>query len=93
MRELVNWPSSFLPGLMRRRGSGRSLLFSLQDEINNLFDNFFDNRTAPRAGNVVFPAIDVDKKGDEFGVRGDVPDMDAEDIWVSVSEGLLAIKG
>lgn len=93
MRDLIGSNRPFVPGFLRRNGGSDGSLLSLQEEMNNLFDSFFGDTRAPLASHVLFPAIDIVENDKEFDVRAEVPGMELDDIDISVSEGLLTLKG
>lgn len=62
----------------------------------DLFDRFFSGFAFP---NIAFedtswvPAFDVSETDKELVVKAEVPGMDKEDIHITVSNGLLTVKG
>jgi len=62
----------------------------------NRFDRIFTGLTKGypgRRGVHWAPAVDVSEKDDAFVVNAEVPGLDKEDIEVTLSEGLLTIRG
>ncbi|HEY2955982.1 MAG TPA: Hsp20/alpha crystallin family protein [Candidatus Eisenbacteria bacterium] len=69
-------------------------LFGIQDEVNRLFDGFF-NRT-PFQGDLAAtftPAVDVEETADEYVVRVDLPGMTQKDVKVNLMGDTLTIRG
>ncbi len=69
-------------------------VFSIQDEVNRLFDSFFTR--APLRGDlapVFTPAVDIEETGDEFVLRVDLPGMSQKDVKVSLMGDTLTIRG
>lgn len=94
--------------LIRRNKQGGSLparreerypLFSLQRQMNQLFDSFFrDFEIEPfRAMDEWYgefsPQIDVKENDKEISVTAELPGMDEKDIDVSLSGDSLVLKG
>lgn len=80
--------------------SGASPIQEFQNEMNNLFQNFF-GETLPHLWRTsetympfgVCPATDVAETDKEFKVTAELPGMEAKDIAVTLSEGYVTIKG
>lgn len=73
--------------------------YSLQKDMNNLFDNFFRGfNMAPRgfaaSGMGSFsPSIDVKENENEFIIKAELPGVDEKDIEVTVTNDSITIKG
>ena len=69
-------------------------IVGMQDEVNRLFDGFF-NRTPLRGdlAAVFTPAVDIEETADEFVVRTDLPGMSQKDVKVSLMGDTLTIRG
>ena len=70
-------------------------LSSLQQDMNRLFNGFFD---APRAGATTnggrfLPAVDLIETDDHFVLRADLPGLSDEDVKVELEENVLTISG
>jgi HSP20 family protein len=70
-------------------------LDNIQDEVNRVFDSFFDarayaGRTAERGWD---PEVDIVEDKDKVVVNVDLPGIEKEDIKVSVHDNTLTIKG
>lgn len=66
----------------------------LQREINRIFDNLVGEEYAPDllpGGG--FPSLDISEKDDAYVVTADVPGVKRDDIDISVSDGVVTIKG
>ena len=80
--------------------NGARPIQAFQDEMNNLFHNFF-GETLPHLWKTsesympfgVYPATDVAETDKEFKVTAELPGMEAKDITVTLSEGYVTIKG
>jgi len=69
-------------------------LYSINDEINRLFDGFLAPAT-PR-GDVApmfTPAVDVEETADEFVIKADLPGMTQKDVKVNLMGDTLTIRG
>lgn len=89
------------------KAGGVSPFEALHKEIDRLFDDFSDgfrpwfqrlwdkepSQTYRSAWKFAAPAIDVAEKDNAWEVAAELPGMDEKDIEVTVSEGLLTIKG
>jgi len=81
--------------LPRRRRGGPHPLASLQDEVNRLFDTVWqgDLDVARIFYRDWVPALDVAETDDAVVVKAEVPGIDPKDIEVTLTGGLLTIKG
>jgi HSP20 family protein len=66
----------------------------MRRNMDRLWDSFFERgvRGADEDGEWL-PYLDVAETKDEIVVKAEVPGMDAKDIDISLSDGLLTIKG
>ncbi len=96
IRDLIqgNWLKKNVPV---RREDWVSPFYSLQKEINRIFDNFFNELTPSRFFGDSFgsfvPSVDVKEKDDEFVVTVELPGMDAKDVDISISDDILTLRG
>ena len=72
-----------------------SSLSELQADMNNLFQRFWHGglSAGPFDGQEWAPPVDVVEDDNQFVVQAEVPGLDAADIDVSFSDGVLTIKG
>jgi HSP20 family protein len=75
----------------------RSVL-GLQDEVNDLFRNFFRGFGGRRVfdwsdDGAWMPLADVEETDDAYIVSCDVPGMGREDLTISIQENVLSIHG
>jgi HSP20 family protein len=65
----------------------------MRKEMDRLWDSFFERR--PRAGEIGewYPSLDVAETKDDLVIKAEVPGMDVKDIDISLSNGVLTIKG
>ena len=91
---LMPWRKSLsIPSHRHSRGSP---FVTLQDEINNVFDDFFnmDFPSATKSGMSGYALpIDIIDEDDSYKIVAELPGMNADDIDVSVDNGRLTIKG
>jgi HSP20 family protein len=72
----------------------RGEISRLRNEIERLYDRFFDSRPFHRADEGEWiPSVDVSETAREVIVKAEIPGMDAKDIHVSLEGEMLAIKG
>jgi HSP20 family protein len=67
----------------------------MRREMDRLWDSFFDGGLRgrmERAGEWL-PSLDVSETKNELVVKAEVPGMDPKDIDISLSDGMLTIKG
>jgi len=94
IRNLVHWDRPFNIPVRQRNRFGRSLI-SLQDDMNNLFQDFFGNNITSDIfpGYENFPAVNIIENGKSFKIKAALSGLDPDDITVSVTNGFLIIKG
>ena len=73
-------------------------LLSIQDEMNQLFTRAFGRERPGQAGEAVqqrlwAPALDISERKDAYVVTVEVPGIKAEDLDITLEDGLLTIKG
>lgn len=72
-------------------------LMNLQDEVNSLFRrSFFRGAEAPAAAETTAawaPALDMHESEDKLTVEVELPGLEAEDIDISLDDGILHIRG
>lgn len=69
---------------------------SLQQEINRLFDRFWDEWPDFRFGTERMefrPSLDVTERKDDYLITVEVPGIDQEDLDISLDHGVLTIQG
>jgi HSP20 family protein len=62
----------------------------------DLFDRFFDDWSLPSLfseEHTLVPAFDITENEKEFIVTAELPGIDAKDVGVTISEGILTVKG
>jgi HSP20 family protein len=68
----------------------------MRDEMNRLFDTFFQGALSPRDGDwrtSYLPLIDVHETASEIVVTAELPGIRPEDVDVNLTGSLLTIKG
>lgn len=80
----------------RDRGVARSghPFFSLQREMDRLFDNF--TRSFPAFGNgkaELLPSMDVTETDKEIEVTAELPGLEDKDVQINIADNLLTIRG
>jgi HSP20 family protein len=67
----------------------------MRDEMDRLWDSFFEGRSAKRraAANEWLPALDVSETKNDFVVKAEMPGLDPKDLDISLTNGVLTIKG
>ena len=66
----------------------------MRSEMDRLWNSFFERGTLRgEEGGEWLPSLDVAETKNEIVVKAEVPGLDLKDIDISLSEGLLTIKG
>jgi HSP20 family protein len=68
-------------------------LSTLQGEMNQLFNSFFDTGQGGGTGRRWVPAMDVAETEGHFVVRADLPGLTEEDVAIEVESNVLTISG
>jgi HSP20 family protein len=95
---------SLLPSLRRRseapsKGDEEHPFYSLQREMNRLFDDFFRGFDLEHFGALedrytgFSPSIDVRESDEDFTIKAEIPGIDEKDVEVLVSDDSVTIKG
>jgi HSP20 family protein len=67
---------------------------SMRNEMDRLWDSFFEGGTLKgEDGREWLPSLDVAETKNEIVVKAEVPGLEPKDIDISLSDGLLTIKG
>mgnify|MGYP006268045483 CR=1 FL=1 len=105
IRDLVPWGRKKQDIDIRQDAGGRAdtalpgpaSLFDLHRELNDVFDRFFGSiEWSGGAGfgpGLVGPRIDAEEQDGELVIRADLPGLDEKDIDVSLSDGVLTLRG
>jgi HSP20 family protein len=94
LREIINWNQPRNVPVNQRNTFGRSL-FSLQDDMNRLFQDFFGDEpnffsTQPFEQ---LPAIDLVENDNDFKIKAALAGIEPENVEVDCTDGYLTIKG
>lgn len=90
LRKLAN----FLPWRRHQETSAREGLTIVRDEVNRLFDWFFeDPRGFDRGWSRWSPALEVDESQKEYVITAEVPGLGPGDLEVTVTDGTLVLRG
>jgi HSP20 family protein len=73
-------------------------LHTIQQEMNRLFNTFFDEPGAGTGGGNAgtrrwIPAMDLVETDDHFVLRADLPGLSEEDVKLEVTDGVLTLSG
>jgi HSP20 family protein len=72
---------------------------SIQNEMNRLFNSFFDTPTAARGNGVSapgrrwIPAMDLVENETDYVLKADLPGLSDEDVSIEVDDNVLTISG
>ena len=80
--------------LVRRRSGRGGPLGCLHRDMDKLFGRFFEDWPLARNWDRAWwPALDIAEHDDKILVKAELPGVTAEDIDISVHEGMLTISG
>jgi HSP20 family protein len=71
-------------------------LSSIQNEMNRLFNTFFDTPTPGNGGNTLrrwIPAMDLVETEDHFVLKADLPGLTEGDVNIEVEDNVLTVSG
>jgi len=73
-------------------------LHTMQNEMNRLFNTFFDSPTPANGGGQTairrwIPAMDVVETNEHFVLRADLPGMTESDVNIELEDNVLTISG
>ena len=69
-------------------------LQSMQQEMNRLFDSFFDAPATRNSGPRRWvPAVDLVEHDDRFVLRADLPGLSESDVKIEVADDVLTVSG
>lgn len=70
-------------------------LFSMQREINRMFDRLFDRSSGDEgvAGTGWMPTVDIAERDDRYIMNIDLPGVSQEDVKITLKENVLTISG
>lgn len=93
IRDMIHWDRPTNTTKVNKEHSGYPLSL-LQNAINKLFDDFFDEASETQWTKAhVFPAINIVENEKNVKVKVELPGIQPEDIDISASNGFLTIKG
>ncbi len=71
-------------------------IFSIRDEMNRMFDRFFNRGTLEDDGiamHAIVPDVDIVEKDDAYILKAELPGVSKDDVKITLRENLLTIKG
>ena len=80
-------------GIARRNNESVPELRSFRTDVNRLFDDFFNLRTAGLFDSEWLPAIDVFDDEKNIYIKTDVAGIDEKDLDVTINGNVLTISG
>lgn len=68
---------------------------SIQNEVNRLFNSFFDTPVSASQGQARrwFPAMDLTEVDDHYVLRADLPGLSEEEVKIELEDNILTISG
>lgn len=69
-------------------------MFTLQKEMNKMFDSFFSGVDEPSLLNGTWvPAVDVAEEHDAYVVNMEIPGVNKDDVKITLESNILTIRG
>lgn len=68
-------------------------IFSIQDDMNRLFEDFFVPSDGSSSSLSFVPSIDLSETKEQIKIKADLPGMSEKDIEVTLENNVLSIKG
>lgn len=79
------------------RSRGETDIRTLRDEMDRLFNSFFDEwpvaGLSRKENGGWIPAVDIQETENEYTLRAEIPGMDVKDVEVSLADNVLTLKG
>jgi len=98
--DLIPWKREKKENIPVQREQERDALLDLRQEMNQLFDDFFQRpfemspfRAESSLAGDFIPQMDVTETDKEIKISVELPGMDAEDIDISMTGNRLTLKG
>ena len=66
---------------------------TLQDQVNQLFNDVFERQGAESSLTAWAPSVDIYETEHELVVKADLPDVDSKDLDIRVENNILSIRG
>jgi HSP20 family protein len=68
---------------------------SIQNEVNRLFNSFFDAPVGASQGSARrwFPAMDLSEVDDHYVLRADLPGLSEDDVKIELEDNVLTVSG
>ncbi len=80
-------------GITRKNNDSVPELRSFRNDVNRLFDEFFNLRTAGLFDSEWLPAIDVYDDEKNFYIKADLAGIDEKDLDVTLNGNMMTISG
>jgi len=80
-------------GITRKNNDSTPELRSFRNDINRLFDDFFNLRTAGLFDSEWLPAMDVYDDEKNFYIKADVAGIEEKDLDVTLNGNVLTVSG
>jgi HSP20 family protein len=68
-------------------------MMTLREAMDRLFDDAYTQPISNRGGFSAVPAIDLYQTEDEVVVKASLPGLKADDVHISVTNGILSLSG
>lgn len=100
MRDLMPWNRGTGTNLSTYRDFDQSPFMSLHREMSRMFDDMWRDFNAPMLSGSRstlmgqgWPNVEISENGNEIRVSAEMPGMEEKDIDLSLSDGVLTIRG
>ncbi|MFN8589230.1 MAG: Hsp20/alpha crystallin family protein [Candidatus Eisenbacteria bacterium] len=79
--------------LIRWTPAAPRTLSDVRTEMDRLFDSFLSTRSLPSTFGSIAPPVDIEETPEAFVLTADLPGADPKQIKVTLSNGVLTLKG
>ncbi len=79
--------------LIRWTPAAPRTLSDVRNEMDRLFDNFLSTRSLPSTFGTIAPPVDIEETPEAFVLTADLPGADPKQIKVTLTNGVLSLRG
>ena len=84
--------SNLFPTTFFSRNLAQHPLFSMQKEMNKLFEDFVDEGTLTKSAKGLSPRMDIVEDEKAYHVSTELPGVEEKDIHLAIKDGILTVK-
>ncbi|MBI5171164.1 MAG: Hsp20/alpha crystallin family protein [Candidatus Eisenbacteria bacterium] len=79
--------------LIRWTPAAPRTLSDVRNEMDRLFDSFLSTRSLPSTFGTIAPPVDIEETPEAFVLTADLPGADPKQIKVTLTNGVLTLRG